>query len=116
MNALAISAASTGSQGTSPSAAHASAVPTSTGVTERESVRGRAAMIQGHDFIAAGYIGEALEINARIVERPPRQFVTFAGCLPRSDSSQERGLRFRENLKSANEASANSTRHTLVHE
>jgi hypothetical protein len=46
MSALAISAAITGSQGTSPSAAHAIALPTSTGVLERESVRGRAAMIQ----------------------------------------------------------------------
>lgn len=88
MNTLAISAASTGSQRTPPSAAHAIAVPTSTGVTERESVRGRAAMIQGDGVIAVGYIGEAIEINGGIAECLSHQFVMFAGqarYLPRSD-------------------------------
>jgi hypothetical protein len=51
MKALHISAAMTAGQRRSRSTAHASDAPTTTGVIERLSVRGRAAIIQGDSFM-----------------------------------------------------------------
>ena len=53
MNTLPMRAARTASQWIFPSTAHARAVPTSTGVTEIVSVRGRAAITQNDRFMGS---------------------------------------------------------------